>query len=49
MADIIIAIAIIAAVIFAVCFIVKQKKKGNPCFGCSDAGSCNHHCEKLNK
>jgi hypothetical protein len=37
---IIAALAVAAAVFFAVRYIIKEKKKGNHCIGCPYAGSC---------
>jgi hypothetical protein len=38
-------IALVAAVFFAVRYIVKEKKKGNRCIGCPYAGTCEkQHC-----
>jgi len=36
-------LALAAAVFFAIRYIVKEKKKGNPCIGCPYAGSCQKH------
>jgi hypothetical protein len=36
-------IALVAAVFFAVRYIVKEKKKGNRCIGCPYAGTCEKH------
>ena len=39
----IIAIALSLAVIgIAVCYIIRQKKKGNHCIGCPSSASCPH-------
>lgn len=37
---IIAALAVASAVILAVRYIIKEKKKGNHCIGCPYAGSC---------
>lgn len=40
MADIIIALIVLAVVGAAVMYIVKEKKKGTRCIGCPSAGAC---------
>lgn len=44
MADFIVILMILAVVILAVWYIVKQKKKGNRCIGCSSASACGGSC-----
>lgn len=44
MADIIIAIVVLAIVGAAVTYIVNQKKKGVRCVGCPDGGTCGGNC-----
>lgn len=44
MADFIVILIILAVVILAVWYIVKQKKKGNRCIGCSSASACGGSC-----
>ena len=40
MATVIAVIALVLIVFFAVRYIVKEKKKGNPCIGCPYSGEC---------
>ena len=40
MIDIILTLAVVAAVGAAVAYIVREKKKGAVCIGCSMSGSC---------
>ena len=42
MTDLIVAAIIVIAVALAVGYIIKQKKKGVQCIGCSSAGVCAH-------
>ena len=42
MTDLIVAVIIVIAVVLAVGYIIKQKKKGVKCIGCSSAGVCAH-------
>ena len=44
MADFLIVGAVAIILFLAVCYIRKQKKKGVPCIGCPDAGSCSGQC-----
>ena len=44
MADIIIGIVLLAVVGLAIAYIVREKKKGVRCIGCSSAGTCPHKC-----
>lgn len=45
MENVIIFIVIALIVAAAVIYIVRQKKKGNKCIGCSSSGSC-PHCQQ---
>lgn len=36
---------VIAMVIVAIMYIVKQKKKGVACIGCPSSGTCKHHAK----
>ena len=40
MATVIAVIAVVAALFFAIRYIVKEKKRGNKCIGCPFAESC---------
>lgn len=44
MADIIILVILLVLVGTAVTYIVKQKKRGVKCIGCSSAGTCQKKC-----
>lgn len=48
MANIIAAGAVIIVVVLAVRYIIKQKKNGAKCIGCSERGTCNNrnNCTK---
>ena len=45
MANIIVGVIIAIAVIFAVVYIRRSKRKGNKCIGCPYSGSCDKHCK----
>ena len=44
MADVIVAIVLLAIVALAVRYIVRAKKRGEGCIGCPNASGCGGHC-----
>ena len=45
MVNIMVAAVLVIMVGAAVVYIIKEKKKGNVCSGCSNAGSCTGKCK----
>lgn len=43
MANVIVVLLIVAMLAAAVAYIIKEKKRGVRCVGCSAAGECPHH------
>lgn len=46
MANIIAGVVVVLLVFLAVSYIVKEKKKGRKCMGCSEYGNCSKNCDK---
>lgn len=44
MADFIVAIILLIIISFAVCYIIRAKKKGEGCIGCPNASKCGGSC-----
>lgn len=44
MANIVVVAVVLVIIGAAIAYIIKEKKKGVKCIGCSAAGSCSHNC-----
>ena len=44
MADLLVVVLLLGVIGAAIAYIIKEKKKGVKCIGCSAAGSCSHNC-----
>lgn len=49
MANLVVSLIAISAVVRAVLVLYRERKRGRGCFGCSDSGICNGDCRKADK